>query len=274
MTAVTSPHSALITGTSSGIGKATAELLLERGYRVIAASRQLKAMQDLKAQGATVLALDISSDVSRKEVAAQVMSQAGVPDVLVNNAGFGEIGPLETMPLDQARAMFEVNVFGLMDFTRLFLPAMRRQRRGRIINISSIAGRFATPCAGWYGASKFALEGLSDALRLELHQFGVRVVLVEPGLIRTNFLAKATQSIQQAQCDSVYGPMMARVNSEWHEGYGSGSSAEIVAKTIEQAIIEINPKARYFCGHRSESLVAKRFLPTWIWDLLIRRQMT
>ena len=123
-------------------------------------------------------------------------------------------------------------------------------------------------------SSKFALEGLSDALRLELHQFGVRVVLVEPGLIRTNFLANASLSMQQAQANSIYGSMMARVNSEWREGYRDGSTAETVAQTIEQAIVETNPKARYFCGHRSESLIASRLLPTWIWDALIRRQMT
>ncbi|WP_241518147.1 MULTISPECIES: SDR family NAD(P)-dependent oxidoreductase [Cyanobium] len=177
----------LVTGASSGIGAATARLLLERGWRVFAAARRLEAMEPLAALGAEVMALDLSDEHSRRELAEQLTAKVGALDALVNNAGFGEVGPLETLPLDRARAIFEVNVFGLMGLTQQLLPAMRERGRGRIVNISSIAGRWVSPGSGWYGASKFALEALSDALRLELKAFGVSVVVVEPGVIATDF---------------------------------------------------------------------------------------
>jgi len=264
----------LITGASRGIGAAAARLLLQRGWRVIAAARRVEAMAPLAAAGAHVLPLDLSDERSREQLAAAVAERFGPLDALVNNAGFGEVGPLETMPLERARAIFDVNVFGLMGLTQLLLPAMRERGRGRIVNVSSIAGRWVSPGSGWYGASKHALEALSDALRLELHRFGMQVVLIEPGLIATDFAAVADPSIQQAQSCTIYGGMMRKVRTGWDNVYRGASSPEVVARAIETALTAARPKPRYLCGHQSVSVIANRLMPTGLWDRFVRAQMT
>ena len=264
----------LVTGASSGIGAATARLLLERGWRVFAAARRLEAMEPLAALGAEVMALDLSDDHSRRQLAEQLTSKVGALDALVNNAGFGEVGPLETLPLDRARAIFEVNVFGLMGLTQQLLPAMRERGRGRIVNISSIAGRWVSPGSGWYGASKFALEALSDALRLELKAFGVSVVVVEPGVIATDFPNVASPSMEGSLSCSTYGNMMRAVRKSWAAVYRGASQPLEVALTIERALTDPTPSARYLCGHQSASVIASRILPTRLWDSLVRIQMT
>jgi short-subunit dehydrogenase len=266
--------SVLITGASSGIGAVAADHLLSRGWRVLAAARRIEAMAPLAERGAELLYLDIADPQSRSALAAQVGERVGALDALVNNAGFGEVGPLETMPLERARAIFEVNVFGLMGLTQQLLPAMRERGNGRIVNVSSIAGRWVSPGSGWYGASKHALEALSDALRLELHGFGLQVVLIEPGLIATDFAAVADPSIQQAQACSIYGAMMRKVRAGWTSVYRGASSPLLVARTIETALTAPRPRARYLVGHQSVSVVASRVLPTRLWDLLVRSQMT
>ena len=264
----------LVTGASSGIGAATARLLLERGWRVFAAARRLEAMEPLAAMGAEVLALDLSQERSRQELVDQLTAKVGALDALVNNAGFGEVGPLETVPLDRARAIFEVNVFGLMGLTQKLVPAMRERGSGRIVNISSIAGRWVSPGSGWYGASKFALEALSDALRLELKAFGVQVVVVEPGIIATDFVNVAGPSIDRSLSCSTYSTMMRAVLKSWDSVYRGASPPREVALTIERALSEPNPSARYLCGHQSASVIASRILPTRLWDSLVRFQMT
>jgi NAD(P)-dependent dehydrogenase (short-subunit alcohol dehydrogenase family) len=266
-------RSVLITGASSGIGFATAHQLLDRGWRVFAAARRLDAMEALRSRGAEVLPLDLADQESRVQLADVISCRVGALDALVNNAGYGETGPVETMPIERARAMFEVNVFGLIALTQLLLPSMRERRRGRIVNLSSIAGRFVTPGAGWYGASKHALEGISDALRLELHSFGLQVVLVEPGLIRTGFEAVSASSLQQQVDDPVWNAMMRRVAAGWAEGFRRGSSPELVARTIVSALETSSPKPRYRCGSESEALLLQRFIPTQLWDALVRQRM-
>jgi short-subunit dehydrogenase len=178
------------------------------------------------------------------------------------------------MPLERARAIFEVNVFGLMGLSQLLLPAMRERGQGRIVNISSIAGRWVSPGSGWYGASKHALEALSDALRLEVHRFGVQVVLIEPGLIATDFAAVADPSIQQAQSCAIYGGMMRKVRAGWDNVYRGASSADVVARAIETALTVPRPRPRYLCGHQSVSVIANRLMPTQLWDSLVRARMT
>ena len=266
-------RSVLITGASSGIGMATAEQLLDRGWRVFAAARRLEAMEPLRHRGAEVLPLDLADEGSRRQLADVINHEVGALDALVNNAGYGEAGPVETMSVERARAMFEVNVFGLIGLTQMLLPPMRERRRGRIINLSSIAGRFVTPGAGWYGASKHALEGISDALRLELHSFGVQVVIVEPGLIRTGFASTSAASLQWQALHPVWGPMMRRVGMAWDQGYRQASTPEVVARTIVSALEASRPKPRYRCGSQSEALVLQRFIPTRLWDALVRQRM-
>jgi short-subunit dehydrogenase len=264
----------LITGASSGIGKATAHLLLSQGWKVIAAARTTESMSDLRESGAEVLPLDISDIRSRQRLATQIHQKFGALDALVNNAGFGEVGPIETMPIQTAQNLFDVNVFGLIGLTQLLLPDMRKRGKGTVINLSSIAGRFVTPGAGWYGASKFAVEALSDALRLELHQFGIKVVIIEPGLIATHFETVAGQSMADAQRDPAWAPMMEKVEENWQKGFERASPADVVAETIQKALNARTPKARYRCGHRAESAVIQRFLPTNLWDAILRIQMT
>jgi short-subunit dehydrogenase len=265
--------SVLVTGASSGIGAATANLLLDRGWRVFAAARRLEPMAALEAQGAELFQLDLSNNQSRSALATELQSRVGALDALVNNAGFGEVGPLETMELERARAIFEVNVFGLMGLTQLLVPAMRQRGCGRIVNVSSIAGRWVTPGSGWYGASKFALEALSDALRLELKSFGLQVVIVEPGLIATNFGEIAFPSMQKALECNIYGKMMRNVRAGWERVYQGASSPLLVAQTIENALTKTKPAPRYRCGHQAISVLASELLPTSIWDRLISAQM-
>ncbi|EAR18428.1 SDR family NAD(P)-dependent oxidoreductase [Synechococcus sp. W2B2] len=263
----------LITGASSGIGRITALQLLKRGWTVHAAARRVDAMEDLRGRGAVVHALDITDSDSRQALSDAVAEHGGGLDALVNNAGYGDVGPLETMPLDAARAMFEVNVFGLMGLTQALLPAMRSRGQGRIVNISSIAGRFVTPGAGWYGASKFAVEALSDALRMELQSFGVKVVVIEPGLIRTGFEAVSQPSLAAGGDDPVWGRMMQNVATAWAEGFRQGSDPDVVAACIERALTEADPSPRYRCGSSSESALIQHFIPTRLWDAMVRRRM-
>ena len=269
----TNTRTVLITGASSGIGLATAHHLLDQGWRVFAAARRLEAMEELRKRGASVLPLDLTDTASQQQLATTISSEVGALDALVNNAGYGDVGPVETMDLARARAMFEVNLFGLIGLTQLLLPAMRQRRRGRIVNLSSIAGRFTTPGAGWYGASKHALEGISDALRLELQPFGVQVVLVEPGLIRTGFEGVTADAMQQEGLDPVWGPMMRRVAASWAAGFRRGSEPAVVACTISTALNAADPRPRYRCGSESEAVLVHRLMPTRLWDGLVRQRM-
>jgi short-subunit dehydrogenase len=178
------------------------------------------------------------------------------------------------MRLKQARAIFEVNVFGLMGLTQLLLPGMRERGRGRIVNLSSIAGCWVSPGSGWYCASKYALEAISDGMRLELHPFGLQVVLIEPGIISTTFAAVADPSLQQAEGCSIYGGMMCKVRDAWASVYSRASSPQLVALTIERALTATRPQARYLCGHKVSTVVANRLLPTRVWDFFVRSSMT
>ena len=266
---------AVVTGASSGIGFATAHHLLRHGWRVVAAARRVEAMAPLAREGATVMQLDLADASSRRLMVNRVLSEQGVIDALVNNAGYGHIGPMETIDLGDARSMFEVNLFGLMGLTQEVLPCMRERCRGRIVNVSSMAGEVATPGSGWYAASKFALEGISDALRMELKPFGIDVVVIQPGLIRTAF-AEVSAPSRQAELDSVvYGPMMRRISDAWDKVYRGASAPDIVARTIRLALEASRPKARYACGHQAAiSMLAHRLLPTRLWDRLLLSEMT
>ena len=176
---------AFVTGASAGIGEATARALLAAGYRVFAGARRLDRMAGLAAAGATLLKLDLTDDVSIVAAVNTIKNEAGRIDVLVNNAGYGSYGALEDVPLDEARRQFEVNVFGLARLCQLVLPTMRAQKSGKIVNVTSIGGKIWEPLGAWYHATKFAVEGMSDCLRMELAPFGVDVIVIEPGAIKT-----------------------------------------------------------------------------------------
>ena len=263
----------LITGASSGIGLVTAEAFLNKGWNVLATARNKESLAKLAYIGVNAFQLDVTSESSRIHLADQVNCRYGAVDCLVNNAGIGALGPIEVMPIESARDLFEVNVFGLMRLTQLLLPAMRKRGAARIINLSSIAGRWTSPGLAWYSASKYALEALSDGLRLELSQFGIKVILVEPGIISSRFKEKSLASVYGDTCPSPYSKMMSRVLATWANLYDRASSPDVVAQIIYKAAIARSPKPRYQIGSQSISIQASQLAPTKLWDYWIRQQM-
>ncbi|HMI60043.1 MAG TPA: oxidoreductase, partial [Puia sp.] len=194
----------LITGASAGIGKATALLLLEKGYIVYGAARRVEKMNDLLAMGAKILAMDVTDETSMTSGIDTIIRTEGRIDVLINNAGFGSYGALEDVPISDARYQLEVNLFGPARLTQLVLPHMRRQGSGKIINVSSIGGKAAMPLGGWYHASKFALEAYSDSLRMEVRPFGIDVIVIEPGGIQSEWGDIATNNMIKVSAGTAY----------------------------------------------------------------------
>lgn len=251
----------LITGASSGIGEAIAADLLKQGYIVYAGARRLERMRSLEAQGARLLLLDVTDEASMTAAVAQIMSEAGSIDGLVNNAGYGAYGALEDIALDEARRQVEVNLFGLARLIQLVLPTMRKQRSGRVINISSIGGKIHEPMGAWYHATKFAVEGLSDCLRMELAPFGIDVVVIQPGAIKTEWSAIARESLIATSGSGPYAEqayvtagMLAGANR------GNGSPPGVVAQAVSRALSAHRPKTRYVIGGGAKPMIAMRWL--------------
>lgn len=267
----------LVTGCSSGIGAATARLLASRGHDVHASARNVEMLRDLAGAGCKTLALDVTSEASMQEAVRKVESAAGAVGVLVNNAGYSQSGAMEELTPEQVRRQFETNVFGLLRLTQLVLPGMRRQGWGRVINIGSMAGRLTFPGGGIYHATKYALEAMSDALRFELRGFGIDVVLVEPGLIRTHFSATAVGGMPAATAGGPYAALDESVRRLTHEAYVKGllgkmaGEPEDVARVIAQAIAARRPRPRYRVPLQSQLLIALRHtLPDRLWDAFLR----
>jgi NAD(P)-dependent dehydrogenase (short-subunit alcohol dehydrogenase family) len=266
----------LITGSTSGIGKAAALGLARRGYTVFASGRRADALEQLRteSEGTNLIPiqLDVANPASIEEAAVQIRQQTGGHgiDVLINNAGYAVFGPL--LDLDDAtmRRQFDVNVFGLMAVTRTFATTMMARRSGRIINISSIGGRMVFPFDGIYHATKFAVEALSDALRMELAPFGIRVVLIEPGTIRTGFLEAADRSSAQTHSpDSPFRNHMEVFNTTAEELYRYAPGPDVVVRAIIKAIESRRPKARYTVPWRDRLalLLHQHIIPTWVVDM-------
>lgn len=255
----------LITGTSSGIGRATVRRLARRpDLTVYATARNVAAIADLADTGARLLALDVTDEASMRAALAIVEAEHGQVDVLVNNAGYGEYGPIEETPLARVRAQFETNVFGLSRLTQLVLPGMRRAGRGRIVNVSSMGGRLVFPGGGYYHASKYAVEAISDALRQEVRPFGVDVAIVEPGLIRTGFGAVAATSLGTgAAPDGPYRKMVTTVDTVMARSYHNrflAAPPETVARVIERAVTARRPRTRYLVTAAAWTMVHTRRL--------------
>lgn len=266
----------LVTGCSSGIGWATAERLARGGWTVYATARRLDSIAGLETVGCRLLQLDVTDEDSMRAAVEQIERAEGAVDVLVNNAGYSQSGAVESVPLDVARRQFETNVFGLARLTQLVLPGMRAQGKGRIVNLGSMGGRLTFPGGGWYHASKHALEALTDALRFEVKGFGVDVVLVQPGLIRTSFAEAAVGSIEQE--DGPYARFNAAVGAATAGAYESGlarrlgGGPEAVARTIERALSVRRPRTRYRVTASARFfLTLRRLLPDRAWDALAGR---
>jgi len=239
---------ALVTGASSGIGKETAKLLVENGYVVYGASRRIEKMTELKDLGIKLVELDIADDNSIVRCVNEVLRNENRIDVIVNNAGYGSYGALEDVPISEAKYQFEVNIFGLARITQLLLPVMRKQHSGRIINISSIGGSFGEPHGSWYHATKFALEGLSDSLRMELKQFGIDVIIIKPGAILTEWNVIARENLMKVSGNTDYKELVRKHIKMLTNADNRGSSPKVVAKTILKASTSRNPKTRYATG--------------------------
>ncbi len=239
---------ALITGASSGIGKKTAKLLVLQGYTVYGAARRAEKMQELKQSGIKLLAMDVTDEASMVKGINEILQAEGRIDVLLNNAGYGSYGALEDVPLSEARYQFEVNIFGMARLTQLVLPQMRRQRSGRIINISSIGGKLGEPHGVWYHATKYAVEGLSDSLRMELREFGIDVVIIEPGAIITEWAGIAREHMLKTSGNTAYQELTRKHAKMFENADKMGSKPIVVAKTIVKAIIASRPKTRYATG--------------------------
>src|ERR671920_356983 len=216
----------LITGCSTGIGRATAEHLAAKGYTVYATARRLEAIADLEEKGCKTLALDVTDEASMQAAVDRVVAEEGAVGVLVNNAGYSQSGALETLDMDDVRRQFETNVFGLLRMSQLCLPGMREQHWGRIVNISSMGANFVFPGGGIYHATKYAVDALSDALRFEVKGFGVDVVIVQPGLIKTEFGETAASATPQ-ESDGAYAEFNATVAKRTKEVYEDGPLAKL-----------------------------------------------
>jgi NAD(P)-dependent dehydrogenase (short-subunit alcohol dehydrogenase family) len=265
----------LITGCSTGIGHATAARLARSGrWTVYASARRVETLAGLQDAGCRVLALDVTDEASMTSAVAAV--EGGV-DVLINNAGYSQSGALETLPIDSVRRQFETNVFGALRMAQLVLPGMRAKGAGTIVNISSMGGRFTVPGGGAYHATKYAVEAISDALRMEVARFGVHVICIEPGFIRSEFSATAIGSVATAD-DGPYAEFNAAVARGTREVYEGpfrrlGGEADDVAAAIERALQKQRPPTRVPVTPSARLLIGlRRVLPDRAWDRVIGRQ--
>ena len=250
---------AIVTGASSGIGKSVARKLLEKGYRVHAAARRTGAMDDLRALGARVHYLDLTKPESIEAFVAAVLAEGDRIDVLVNNAGYGSYGAVEEMPMADARAQMDVNVFGLAHIIQLVLPSMRRRRIGRILNVSSIGGKIWSPLGAWYHASKFAVEGFSDCLRNELRPFGIDVVVIEPGSTVTEWTGVALDNARKVSGSGPYAVFLDGAAAMFTRERGQ-QSADECGDVIVNASTVANPKARYATSPAARIILVLRWI--------------
>jgi len=271
----------LITGCSSGIGRATALRLAKSGWTVYATARRPETIADLKDAGCQTLALDVTDEGSMRSAVDAVEQAEGAVGVLVNNAGYSQSGAIETVPLEAVRRQFETNVFGLVRLTQMVLPQMRSRRFGKIVNLGSVGGRVVFPGGGQYHATKHALEAISDALRFELRGFGIDVILLEPGLITTEFGEAATASMTgiTSSQDDPYARFNATVGAVTKGAYDSpmirliGAGPERIAKVIERSITRRRPPARITITPSAKIPIAlRRVLTDRAWDAAMRRQ--
>ena len=267
----------LVTGCSSGIGEATAARLATAGWTVYATARRPETLAGLEAKGCRTLALDVTDEASRKAAVDAVVEAEGAVGVLVNNAGYSQSGAVESVPDERVRAQFDTNVFGPLALCRLVLPGMREQGWGKIVNVSSMGGKLTFPGGGIYHATKYSLEALSDAMRFELKAFGVDVILIEPGLIRTGFSSIVVQELSGATAaDGPYSDFNRAVGEAsvgvYEKGFLArlGGPPETVAEKIETALNADRPRARYTVTPSARAFLTLRaLLPDKGWDRML-----
>lgn len=265
---------ALITGASAGMGKETAKLLAQNGYTVYAAARRLDKMKDLEPLGIKILSMDVTDEASMVQGIQQILDAEKRIDILINNAGFGAYGTIEDVPISDAKYQLEVNVFGAMRLIQLVLPKMRENKFGKIVNISSIGGKFATPYGGWYHASKFALEALSDALRNEVKQFGIDVIVIEPGGVKSEWANIAYDNLVKNSTNSAYKETIDKLADFMKKATAKNAEPEVITKLILKSIEAKNPKFRYVGGYMAkQAVIARKLLSDKLFDKMIMGQM-
>ena len=270
----TSNKVVLITGASSGMGREAAILLAREGCRVHAGARRMDRMDDLVEHGVTALELDITESTDNERAVNQVVEKEGRIDVLINNAGFGLYGPVENVPLDDARYQFEVNLFGLAHLTQLVLPHMRAQGGGRIINVSSMGGKIFTPLGAWYHATKHALEGWSDCLRIETAPFNIQVVIIEPGAVKTEFGKVTGEHLKKYSGDTAYKDQVdpfLKIIDDPSLMDRSTEAAELAEVFVEAATTDM-PRRRYVKGAMARPLIyLRKWLGDEVYEFMLRR---
>ncbi|CAL9404533.1 hypothetical protein SUDANB171_01525 [Streptomyces sp. enrichment culture] len=265
---------ALVTGASSGIGEATALKLRELGFTVYGAARRTDRLRSLAERDIRPLTMDVTDEDSLRAGVDRIVTDTGRIDALINIAGYGSYGALEDVPMDEARRQFDVNVFGALRLTQLVLPHMRAQRAGTIVNITSMGGKIYTPLGGWYHGTKFALEALSDCLRLEAKPFGIDVVVIEPGGIATEWGAIAADKLEEASGNGPYQPQAQAVASSLRSEANAkrNSPPSVIADAIGKAVTARRPKTRYATGFGAKPLISlRRILPDRAFDSVISR---
>ena len=260
----------LITGASSGIGKDTAISLIKHGHVVYGAARRLEMMQDIIQAGGHAIKMDILKEKNIDDVVNQIIKEQSRVDVLINNAGYGLWGAVETISIDEAKRQFDVNIFGLAYLTKKIIPFMREQKSGKIINMSSMGGKVYTPFGAWYHATKYALEGWSDCLRIELKSFGIDVILIEPGVIKTEFQDVMMDSTVERSIGTPYEKKLKALEKATQEMYarGIGSPPSTITKLIIKAINSHNPKRRYVGGLFAKPML---FIKKWFGDKMYEK---
>lgn len=262
----------LVTGASSGMGKSFAKALLAEGMTVYAVARRVEAMADLANAGAITLKMDITNQEEIQGVVQRIIQEHGGVDILINNAGFGLYGAMEDTSIADARYQFEVNLFGMAYLTQLLLPAMRQKNSGRIINMSSMGGKIYTPLGSWYHATKHAVEGWSDCLRLELSPFNIDVVIIEPGAIATEFAGVMVEPLLERSGQGAYAKMAHAVadSTRASEEKNELSDPQVIVNLVLQAVRARKPKTRYVAGKYAKPMI---FVRKWFGDRIFDRMV-
>lgn len=267
---------ALVTGASSGIGYDAAVDIKNAGFIVYGAARRMDKLKSLEGKGVKIIQLDVTDELSMTKCVETIIAQEGRLDILVNNAGYGSYGAIEDVPMEEARRQIEVNVFGLARMSQLVIPHMRKNSFGRIINISSMGGKIYTPYGGWYHATKFAIEALSDCMRLETAQFGIDVVIVEPGGIKTEWGMIAADNLEKTASGSAYGQGVKKSADNMRKNYSGNqlSDPKVISQVIVKAAIAKKPKTRYLVGFGAKpAIFIRKIVSDRVFDKFVKSAM-
>ena len=263
----------LVTGASAGIGRATAIYLAQRGYKVYGAARRVELLHDLEEYGVKAIALDVTDDNSILSCLSTILNQGSRIDILINNAGLGSYGALEDVSMAEAKNQMEINLFGAARLIQLVLPEMRKNKFGKIVNISSIGGKVGLPLGSWYHASKFAIEGLSDCLRNEVKQFGIDVIVIEPGGTKSEMIQNGTADLIRISGKTVYKNLANAVAKSYAAQKDKAIEAVEIAKLIAKGIESKSPKTRYIASNAKPFLFIRKMVSDKLFDKLVMSQM-